>query len=212
MKIVNENGIPQGKWYKCHKKSYGVYVCRPKEGIVINNILECSSFAVKRGELVVSGFLGEQWTIKEKKALKTYQMPDSASLDTLLKKEYFDWTYVITKASDVVYYAYFLSKEEYSDAGLYDLPTADIEEAKYFDSTGRGYRIISHINSKQSASDHGKGDFLVCSEVNGSPDFSNLWVVDGRIFSLTYSVEENIGEYLVNNSPMYELKHPKSLL
>lgn len=212
MMIVNEKGTPQGKWYRCHKKSYGVYICRPKAGILINNILECSTFEVKKGELVVSGSLGEQWTIKEEKALRTYQMPDSTPLDELVKREHFDWTYVITRVSNVNYYAFFLPKEEYSDVGLYDLPTTDEREAKYHDSMGRGYRIISHINSKDSASDHGNGDFLLCSEVDGKPDFSNIWVVDGRIFSLTYSVEENIDEYLVRNSALYEIKRPRSLL
>lgn len=212
MIIVNKEGVPKGKWHRCHKKSYGVYICRPKEGTLINNILECSSFEVKKGELVVSGLLGEQWTIKESKALRTYQLPDNTSLEELLKKDYFDWTYVITREAEVYNYAFFLPKEDYNDAGLYDLETDDLSEAKYFDALGRGYRIISHINYSGSASDHGKGDFLLCSEQDGKPDFSNIWVVDGRIFSLTYSCDENIDDCLVEDFASHEVRLPKSLI
>lgn len=212
MKIVNKEGVPQGKWYRCHKREYGVYLCRPKEGVIIRNKLECSSFEVKKSELVVSGLLGEQWTITPQKALSTYKLLGDTTLEKLLENEFFDWNYAITLPYDSEYYAYFLPKEEYADVGLYDLQTDNLDEANYYDDSGKGYRIISHVNSPLSASDHGKGDFLVCTSRDGVPDFSRLWVVDGRIFALTYECDEDISHLLVKVPLLTEGEMPKSLL
>jgi hypothetical protein len=35
---------------------------------------------------------------------------------------------------------------------------------------------------------HGAGDYLVCSSVNGVPDFSDVWVVNGATFPVTYDM------------------------
>lgn len=187
-------------------------MCRPKEGVIIRNKLECSSFEVKKSELVVSGLLGEQWTITPQKALSTYKLIGDTTLEKLLKSGYFDWNYALTLPYDGEYYAYFLPKEEFADVGLYDLQTDNLDEAKYYDDSGRGYRIISHINSPLSASDHGKGDFLVCAGREGSPDFSRIWVVDGRVFALTYECDEDISHLLVKVPLLTEGEMPKSLL
>ena len=53
-------------------------------------------------------------------------------------------------------------------------------------SVNTAWGDVLHVNDP--AAEHGYGDYLVCPNVDGKPDFSDVWVVNGAIFGSTYDV------------------------
>lgn len=187
MEILNLNGNNiQGNWQKCKKKSYVIEAKKIAEDETIFNPLERADVFVKKGEILLRGLLGEVWVIDERKFLSRYTDEDGNSLDSLVKENFFDWTRVMTKSSDEIYFALRIPKEK--ECALFGMKTDKKEDAVYFNNAGEMFRTMFEINSKDSISTHGEGDCLICmSRRDGTPDFSDVWVVDGFVFERTYT-------------------------
>lgn len=188
MEILNVHGNEiKGEWIKCKKKSYVIEACKVSEATRIFNPLERSDVEVNKGEIILRGLLGEVWVIAESKFEERYTDLDGNSLTTIVQKDSFEWTKVATKASDAIYYALRIPREK--ECGLYGMKTERSEEAKYFNEKGEMFRTVFEINSKDSISDHGKGDCLMCmAKSDGTPDCDDIWVVDGYLFEKTYTI------------------------
>lgn len=188
MEILNlENNQIQGDWIKCKKVSYVIEACKVAENMKIYSPLECSEVFVQKGEILMRGLLGEPWVIGKEKFLSRYTSVEGESLNSLMTKESFDWIKVATKASDDVYFALRIPKTK--ECGIYGMKTDNKDEALYFNENGEMFRTVFAINSKNSISNHGNGDCLMCMSINGeTPDYSDIWVVDGFLFDKTYKV------------------------
>mgnify|MGYP007090436098 CR=1 FL=1 len=52
-----------------------------------------------------------------------------------------------------------------------------------------GIAADKHKRSRNDpSSEHGYGDYLVCPNKDGKPDFSDVWVVNGAVFPSTYDM------------------------
>ena len=118
--------------------------------------------------VVLKGTVGEQWVTKLEKVLKTYTKADGSALtaeDFSGKKDTF--IDLKTKAEPDTNFACFVP--------------ADVRL-----SVNTAWGDVLHVNDP--VSEHGYGDYLVCPNKDGKPDFSDVWVVNGAIFGNTYDV------------------------
>ena len=125
--------------------------------------------ATDDGESVVlKGTVGEQWVTKLSKVLETYTKADGTALKaedfTGSKDTFID---LKTKAQPDTNFACFVPK----DVRL---------------TVNTAWGDVLHVNDP--VSEHGYGDYLVCPNKDGKPDFSDVWVVNGAIFANTYDV------------------------
>ncbi len=132
-----------------------------------NDLENVDYTATDDGESVVlKGTVGEQWVTKLSKVLETYTKADGSALTekdfTENKDTFID---LKTKAEPDTNFACFVP--------------ADVRL-----TVNTAWGDVLHVNDP--ASDHGYGDYLVCPNKDGKPDFSDVWVVNGAIFANTY--------------------------
>lgn len=132
-----------------------------------NDLENVDYTATDDGESVVlKGTVGEQWVTKLEKVLKTYTKADGSALTekdfTENKDTFID---IKTKAEPNTNFACFVP--------------ADVRL-----TVNTAWGDVLHVNDP--ASEHGYGDYLVCPNKDGKPDFSDVWVVNGAIFGNTY--------------------------
>ena len=118
--------------------------------------------------VILKGTVGEQWVTKLDKVLKTYTKADGSALTaedfTGSKDTFLD---LKTKAEPDTNFACFVP--------------ADVRL-----TVNTAWGDVLHVNDPSS--EHGYGDYLVCPNKDGKPDFSDVWVVNGAVFGSTYDV------------------------
>lgn len=140
-----------------------------KETSFHNDLENVDYTAVDDGESVVlRGTVGEQWVTKLSKVLETYTKSDGTALRaedfTASKDTFLD---LRTKAEPDTNFACFVP--------------ADVRL-----TVNTAWGDVLHVNDPSA--EHGYGDYLVCPNKDGKPDFSDVWVVNGAIFANTYDV------------------------
>lgn len=190
----------------CKKKQYSIYVCMPARGTFVINKLEQSRFAAQYpkhmyspGELeknptlkarlmqlaanneiyvtndntpfVLAGTLGEMWAINGAKLSQRYLFANGAPINEMTLRQkltpsgLLDWTKVTTVPDMSTAFACFVPL---SQKGQVKTAWGAI-----LDYNGAGVT-------------HGKGDFIIASNVNGMPNLNDIYVVNGAIFRDTY--------------------------
>lgn len=185
--MVILNDIPEifsTKWQMCRKRVYSVKAMRNASITSVYNFLERSTVAVKPNDIIIEGMLGERYVISAERFLARYVHTDGSDLSDIVNLESFDWIEVNTKAVETVNYCLFIPKA--NQCGVYGMPTKDENKIVYRDKNGNGYQTLFQVNSPQSMSDHGNGDYLLCDSVN--KEFPDMWVVDGAVFEKTYKL------------------------
>ncbi|HIY21554.1 MAG TPA: S-layer homology domain-containing protein [Candidatus Flavonifractor merdigallinarum] len=152
------------------KTEYTIQGMMVSKDTTFHNDLENVDYtATDDGESVVlKGTVGEQWVTKLSKVLETYTKADGSALtaeDFTSQKDTF--IELKTKAESDTNFACFVP--------------ADVRL-----SVNTAWGDVLHVNDP--AAEHGYGDYLVCPNVDGKPDFSDVWVVNGAIFGSTYDV------------------------
>lgn len=169
---------PAGDYIKAHaedffltgKAEYTIQGMMVSKDTTFHNDLENVDYtATDDGESVVlKGTVGEQWVTKLSKVLETYTKADGTALKaedfTSSKDTFID---LKTKAEPDTNFACFVPK----DVRL---------------TVNTAWGDVLHVNDP--VSEHGYGDYLVCPNKDGKPDFSDVWVVNGAIFANTYDV------------------------
>ena len=156
------------KWSLTGKKQYTVRAGTVSAELSFHNELENADYTVRDdGETVVlKGTAGEMWTSPLSKVVRTYTKPDGSRLseaDFAVKDSFID---IVTVSAPDSNFAMFVPKEI----------TVTVKTA---------CGDILHANLPGVP--HGKGDRLVCNAgKDGRPDLSDIWVVNGKIFSDTY--------------------------
>ena len=140
-----------------------------KETSFHNELENVDYTATDDGESVVlKGTVGEQWVAKLSKVLETYTKADGTDLTeedfTGSKDTFID---LKTKAEPDTNFACFVP--------------ADVRL-----TVNTAWGDVLHVNDPSS--EHGYGDYLVCPNKDGAPDFSDVWVVNGAVFPNTYDV------------------------
>ena len=152
------------------KTSYlieGRMVSQPTD---VYNQLELVSYHVENdGESVIlTGTVGEEWVTPVSKVLKTYTREDGSALsaddftDNLGKK-----VTLKTKGEEGTNFALRVPSDT----------VVRVETA---------WGDVLYTNASDAP--HGDGDYLVCNNVDGSADLSDVWVVNGEIFPKTYDM------------------------
>ncbi len=187
--MVILNDIPEifsSKWQMCRKKIYSVKAMRNASVTSVYNFLERSTVAVKPDDIIIEGILGERYVISVERFVARYELMDGSNLSDVIGLDSFDWIEVRTKPIEAVNYCLFIPKKY--QCGVYGMPTKDESIIVYRDKNGNGYQALFQVNSPQSVSDHGNGDYLLCDSVN--KEFPDMWVVDGAVFEKTYKIIE----------------------
>ncbi len=146
------------------------------EGMMVNettdvyNNLELVSYHIEDdGESVLlRGTLGEEWVTNVNKVISTYTKEDGSPLtveDFTNNKGTF--IKIKTIAEPDTNFALFVPKDTVLRV---EIAWGDI------------------LYTNASETDHGDGDYLVCNNVNGQPDISDVWVVNGAVFKTTYDL------------------------
>jgi hypothetical protein len=160
--VENSRGL-----LKVTKKSYEVDIRKSSVAVKVYNNLENVTYDVKPEEnrVIITGTAGEEWLAKVDKVLSTYRKLDGSSLteaDIPVDKKL-----RVKTLPGSEYFAVFVPKER---------------QFKVQTSWGD----ILTIN--RDGIPHGDGDYLICSVKDGNPNFSDVWVINGVIFSKTYEL------------------------
>ena len=161
-------------WKRTHHKIYEVYICKPPIGTQVFNRLEQSSYITNEAsQFVVSGTQRELWVIDIHKLLRKYSFLDGKSIteDELhkrMKNGVIDWIHVKTNARTFPVWAFHIGTE------VSDFPV----------TTSKGTVLLANATGVY----HGIGDFILCSDSGGAPNFNDCWVVNGSVFPLTYDM------------------------
>lgn len=159
-----------GDFFLTGKTEYTIQGMMVSQETSFHNDLENVDYTVTDdGESVVlKGTVGEQWVTKVDKVIETYTKADGSALtaeDLANSKDTF--IDLKTKAEPDTNFACFVP--------------ADIRL-----TLNTAWGDVLHVNDPSA--EHGYGDYLVCPNVDGEPDFSDVWVVNGAIFANTYDV------------------------
>lgn len=173
--IMAELGNPEN-WKKTRKKNYDIYVCKPEVGSVIVNKLEGTTYVTDRyRQFVLSGTIGEQWIADFETLNKSYCFIDGTPLSIDKIKNRMDtngnieWTHIKTLLSNNIQYWAF-----HVPMNIRNFPV----------QTANGNVMYANRTGVK----HGAGDFIVCGDLNGQPNLSNVWVVNGCVFYTTYDM------------------------
>jgi hypothetical protein len=119
-------------------------------------------------DVVMKGTINELWRTPIEKVITTYTKEDGS---LLTKSDFIPDKYITMLAKESGgYFACFVPKDY-----LFEIQTAwgDI-------LTGNRPEVI-----------HGEGDYILCrSDLEGKPDFSDVWIVNGAVFPSTYDMSQ----------------------
>lgn len=164
-----------GAWFLTGKVSYQIQAMMVSSETSFHNDLEDVSYTVTDdGETVVMrGTLGEMWTSRLSSVLASYTRPDGDALS----------------AAD------FAERDTFIDIASIPSPNSCLAMHVPLDVTvtvDTAWGDTLHANLTDT--DHGEGDYLVCrANEDGTPDLSDVWVVNGAVFGTTYDTAGEAG-------------------
>jgi hypothetical protein len=157
------------------QKQYIAYLSAPKKGTTVRNFVDGACYTVgEQGvSIIVSGTKGELYGISLHRALSEFCLPDGSSLHLYLKRTFsdkpllFDWLKV--KSIPVV-------------TRFHTLFVPESQKFKFASPSGKVFEV------NRLGFDHEGGDFILCSDVGGKPNFGDRWVVSGLLFRNLYTM------------------------
>lgn len=172
-------------WKRTCAKQYEVYICMPIPGTETKNALEnCKYTTDQKRPFIISGTLGETWTIDANKFVSKYGVRKAGGLapvdiekynQAYLNGQTVDWRKFEARSGQGRAWAFFLDMDKYGNA-VKNFPV----KTSWGDT----------LTANRTGIPHGHGDFLLCEDVNGQPDFNNMWVVNGKVFVRTYNLQQ----------------------
>ena len=159
------------KWFLTGKRAYTVQAMMVSKETSFNNELEVTDYTVNNDgvTVILKGAVGEMWASKLPNVISTYTRPDGSALsekDFAVKDEYID---ILARPETDAYYAMYVPLSI----------SVSVE-------TARG--DILHSNLPNAP--HGHGDYILCrADENGEPDLSDIWILNGVVFSKYYETD-----------------------
>ena len=175
--VLNDDLNNVKKWKSTAIKKHDSYVCMPKIGTPwVNRLSEISGQTSSSERFILSDTFGDKMGLSARDLSYNYKFygGEEISFETLkskMERDLLDWVRVETISNDL-YWAFHMSQQRYGN-------------------TCRNYPVqTSHgvVLANKAGIQHGVGDFLVCRDKNGRPDFSTIKVVNGKLFILTYDM------------------------
>ena len=156
-------------WFPTGKKKYAVDAMMVSGPFSFRNELEEADYDAENdgGTVVLRGTQGEMWTAPLAKVAKTYRRLGGGAVTAADFAERDVWLRLETIPAVDTNFAMFVPREIRLTA-----------------ETSGGTVLTANGGSAP----HGAGDFLVCRALNGAPDDSGIWVVNGAIFPGTYDM------------------------
>ena len=168
-------------YQRCEKKNYIIECCIPPKDIEIYNHLEDSHCNINNiSRVLMRGLLNEIWLIDLETLMNSYRFMsgEEITMETLQQKGRMIDDELIMNWQEII-------KKSATDKYCQFIPKMYKFEIK------TKYNTTLHINSENSPSNHGDGDYIMCSiKKDGTPDLSNMWVVDGNVFEKTYKIKK----------------------
>ena len=154
-------------WKQTHKVSYCIQAEIAKPGVKVYNELEdCHYTTTDEKCVVLTGLVGEQWVTSKQKLVSTYTNEDGTEIN--LDE--------VTEATGT----FRVKTKEGTTNWATHVPASEVVEVQ----TSWGDILVANRPEIQ----HDEGDYLVCGDKDGKPDTADKWVVNGRIFKLTYDM------------------------
>lgn len=159
------------KWFLTGKREYTVQAMMVSKETTFHNELEVADYTVDDDGITVilKGAVGEMWASKLPNVISTYTRPDGSALsgeDFAVKDEYID---ILARPEPDAYYAMYVPLSI----------SVSVENA-------RGDILHSNLSNAP----HGHGDYIVCrADENGEPDLSDIWILNGVVFSKYYETD-----------------------
>ncbi|MBR2684273.1 MAG: hypothetical protein IKE22_13530 [Atopobiaceae bacterium] len=156
------------EWFLTGKKEYTVQAMMVSQELSFHNDLEDVDYTVDDDgvTVVLRGSAGEMWASELSSVQSTYTKPDGSEIrkeDFAEKDAYID---IVAKPAPDSCYAMFVPVDQ-----------------RVLVETSWGDEL--HANHPDV--EHGDGDYLVCRVgADGEPDLSDVWVVNGTLFSTRY--------------------------
>lgn len=179
MAAVKVNPRDLSQWGKTGKKSYEIWACRPPLGTKVHNVLRKEDYVTNQSQpFVLSGTCGEQWIASGSELAAGFTFANGEpineqSVGRRCKGDLMDWVKIKSIPGQICNFAL-------------KLPSLQAEFRNFPVTTSRGE--VMHANVPGIP--HGDGDYLVCSMTpNGMPNLQDVWVVNGKVFPSTYSLQ-----------------------
>ena len=156
------------EWFLTGKKEYTVQAMMVSRETAFHNELEVTDYTVTDDgvTVILKGMLGKMWAYGLEKVMETYTKPDGSEIrpeDFAVRDEYID---LVTRPQPDANFAMYVP-----------LSVSVTVETAWGD--------VLHTNLPNAP--HGDGDFLLCrTDENGKPDLSDVWVLNGALFSECY--------------------------
>lgn len=174
-------------WRKTRKIQYYIKA-RFSTGENIFNKLEGSRYVTNDAQcIILKGTVGEEWVTTIDSLKNTYVLKSGSHItdrvirDMKARSRVENWVEIMpSKKSYNTFtnYALFLNIKKHRNVNI---------------ATSYGTVLVANRDGVP----HGRGDFLVCGVLpNGKPDFSDMWVVNGKVFVNTYSTVSFGGDSL----------------
>ena len=168
-----EEYLEQGgeKWFLTGKRAYTVQAMMVSKEASFHNELEVADYSVNDDGITVilKGAVGEMWASKLPNVISTYMRPDGSALsedDFAAKDRYID---ILAMPEPDSYYAMYVP--------LSISVTVETEGGDV-------------LHSNLPGTPHGHGDYIVCrANENGEPDLSDIWILNGVVFSKYYETD-----------------------
>lgn len=159
-------------YYAVRKSQYVIHVCYCGEPTPVYNFLEHTDYITDDDRpFILHRTVGEEWIIDYDNLVKKYTFGDGSpiSFSTLSKRIHNvgGWIVITPKI----------------DSGAPMTWACHVPVGSTFPvKTAWGDTLI--VN--RDGIPHGQGDFVMCADKGGGPDFSDMWVINGEVFSTTY--------------------------
>ena len=165
---------------KTFKLPIKVKMSVPAVGTKIHNHLERVDYVTDYDlRFVLSGTVDEKWCVTLKQVQKAYTAIDGSEIT----EEWIKSLPGYNSKTGVLGWIDILSRGD-----------ATTRWACHFTLENGSTDITTSWGAVLKANDpmvkHGEGDFIICADAGGKPDFSDMWVVNGMVFPTTYDMSE----------------------
>lgn len=193
MANLNNYGQQGNPWdnpanYKSTRKktSYSIKASMPYIGTKVHNYLEKADYVVdeNKNRVVLTGTVGEQWTVSIQKLCSTYviESTDEEITPESMMRKCFKSVNPSTGKEEIVCNEFRVSPRPNSTK-LYAFKTEPNQRIQIKTSWG------TVLQANDPSVPHGKGDYIVCScGPDGRPNLNDRWIVNGVVFSTTYDM------------------------
>lgn len=173
MKLFSQEDCKKnGEFVKTKKKEYICKAYIPSLGTTVYNKLE--DVYLKTSELesvVIIGPLNEEYTISLETFINSYKLinNEKITIDFLNNNNYLYSGNIISVKSDI--------------SNCKEVWCCQVDNDCKFD-------IVTAWNNVLKINDENKqiGDYILCSDKDNSPNFEDMWVVNGNAFKITYNL------------------------